>query len=160
MSSTAQNTIYKCQQPNGTVEFSQSPCGKNAEVKAIDSRSQYERDDDAKKVWKIAGAPTASQANACVDAWRRSLKDPDSGRLQSDSSPGIYVTTGKRKVSVSEGRARNGFGGFNVQYFLCDVTGSGEIIGDGNPYGDLRSKAEEIEKYPSLGMSLAFPGIQ
>jgi len=147
--------VYKCTDANGAVEYRQSPCsGKKSDILEVDGQSPSEKANIAKRIWKIAGQGNMAAANACLDAWRPNLKDPDSGRIV---DAGIIVASPDRKVIISEGRARNGFGGLGVQYFLCDLDQSGSVIGD--PHRDLWSKADEIEKYPGFGLGFAFPGI-
>lgn len=152
----AAQKVYKCVDESGTVAFSQSPCSANAKVETVDGRSPREKASDSKKIWKLAGRANIQSARQCLQAWRPRLKDPDSGRLASDNSPGILVRSPLRTVVVSEGRARNGFGGMSVQYFVCDIDANGDVIGDGNPFGDLSTKAESVEEY---GLQIAFPGI-
>lgn len=149
--------VYKCKKADGTTEYSSHPCAGNAEKIVMDGRSPYERKTDAEKIWSVTGIPTAGQSHKCIEAWRPTLKDPDSGRIASDDKPGILITGGPRRVLITEGRARNGFGGMGVQYFVCEVDQAGGIIGDGNPHQDLRSKAEDIEKY---SLAIAFPGLK
>jgi len=153
----AKELIYKCTNADGGVEYRQSPCtGKKSDVLEVDGQSPRDKADSAKRVWTVSGQGTIVIADACLEAWRPRLKDPDSGRIV---DAGIIVASPNRKVIVAEGRARNGFGGMGVQYFLCDLDKADAIIGNGDPHHDLWSKADDIEKYPNIGLSFAFPGI-
>jgi hypothetical protein len=154
-------TVYQCTDAKNIVSLQQQQCaaGDKQVVVSVDGRSPSEKKTEAGKVWKVLAKGTPTVAERCVDAWRPTLKDPDSGRLADQNDGGVVIMSPTRKVLIAEGRARNGFGGMNVQYFLCDLDDDAKIIGNGNPYGDLREKADDIREYPGVGLSIAFPGL-
>ena len=147
--------VYKCKSDIGVI-FSDKPCADNAKSVRMDGRSPYEKN-ARQEEWKPFGLGKLETANSCIDAWRPSLKDPESGRLVNDNPTLLVVTDGKRKVLVFEGRAKNGFGALSVQYFLCDLDEEGNILGGGNPYGDLITKTAEVQEH---SLPYAFPGIR
>jgi hypothetical protein len=146
------DTVYKCARSDGSTEFSAKPCAPDAKPVTVDGKSPYDHHRDAERVWHVTGEADAGTAAACLDAvWRPLLKDPESGTL---TGTPIIVSSPRRIMLVSEGRARNSFGGMNVQYFVCDLDSKG-LVYPADMRGDLNSLSERIKKW---GIDFTFPG--
>jgi hypothetical protein len=151
----AADTVYKCARADGSTEFSAKPCSSDAKPITVDSLSPYEKRQQAERVWRVEGIADRATAQACLDVyWRPLLKDPDSGKLIDGET--ITVASADRRLLVAEGRARNGFGGMNVQYFVCELDKQNAVY-PADVHGDLHHIATSIEKY---GIGFALPGTK
>ncbi|MDC8011687.1 DUF4124 domain-containing protein [Tahibacter soli] len=126
LSVIAQGPAYKCKDAAGAISFSDRPCPSGADlVKKTalpsdggrGSASSVTGDDPR---WCDEGVAPADLVNACLDAWRPSLRDPrgayaEGGRLTRNQK------NGDLDVFVN-GYAKNGFGGTNALEMQCKRT--------------------------------------
>lgn len=142
--------IYRCDDPV-TAEriFQDAPCPDGKIERKYDDDPRVEspkkRYGDRLDQWVVAGVPSSESMAACVEEWRPLLKDPDSASISPGKFPGVIVEGAKDRHVIVEGRAKNGFGGLGVQYFVCSINLDGSIVEGSGPR--LMHRANGIEKY-------------
>jgi hypothetical protein len=142
----AAGPTYKCKDAQGV--WSESACTGAAAPPPPSDVAKY-GSDKSKWVWKGRSGEAAAQA--CVEDWRPIMKDPESAQLGPERN-GLIMESANDRHIVVPGRARNGFGGLGVHWFVCRVNLDGSVVTGSS--GDLTSKSKWIE---DLSLDFAYP---
>lgn len=115
---------YKCVGPDGRVVYTDTPCAtdtKQSEVRGTQQRTAGQ----GRKREPLKEAPSEEQVRQCVEAWRSSMRDPQS--LFSQGAVMQLVTNRERpdvkpwREIVLDARSKNGFGGYNAIRLHCPL---------------------------------------
>jgi len=115
---------YKCVGPDGRVVYTEAPCAtdtKQSEVRG----TQQQTAGQGRKRETLKDVPSEEQISQCVEAWRPSMRDPQS--LYSQGAVMQLVTNSERpdvkpwREIVLDARSKNGFGGYNAIRLHCPL---------------------------------------
>ena len=118
------DAAYKCVGPDGRVVYTETPCAtdtKQSEVKGTQQRTAGQ----GRKRETLKDVPSEEQISQCVEAWRPSMRDPQS--LYSQGAVMQLVTNSERpdvkpwREIVLDARSKNGFGGYNAIRLHCPL---------------------------------------
>ena len=118
------DAAYKCVGPDGRVVYTEAPCAtdtKQSEVRG----TQQQTAGQGRKRETLKDVPSEEQISQCVEAWRPSMRDPQS--LYSQESVMQLVTNRERpdvkpwREIVLDARSKNGFGGYNAIRLHCPL---------------------------------------
>jgi|JI10StandDraft_1071094.scaffolds.fasta_scaffold646142_2 hypothetical protein len=121
---------YKCVGPDGRVVYTEAPCAtdtKQSEVRG----TQQQTAGQGRKRETLKDVPSEEQISQCVEAWRPSMRDPQS--LYSQGAVMQLVTNSERpdvkpwREIVLDARSKNGFGGYNAIRLHCPLNGQDGI---------------------------------
>lgn len=124
------HAAYKCVGPDGRVVYTDTPCAtdtKQSEVRGTQQRASGQ----GRKRETLKDAPSEEQVRRCVEAWRPSMRDPQS--LYSQGAVMQLVTNRERpdmqpwREIVLDARSKNGFGGYNAIQLHCPLNGQDGI---------------------------------
>lgn len=137
---------YKCKDAAGN--WSEAACVGAAAPPPPSDFAKYGSD---KSKWLWSGPSGREAAQACVDDWRRLMKDPESAQLGPDQDGLIMESVNDRHVVVP-GRARNGFGALGVHWFVCRINLDGTV--EKGSSSDMIDRSKEIE---DLSLDWVYP---
>ena len=121
---------YKCVGPDGRVVYTEAPCA--TDTKQSEGRgTQQQTAGQGRKRETLKDVPSEEQISQCVEAWRPSMRDPQS--LYSQGAVMQLVTNSERpdvkpwREIVLDARSKNGFGGYNAIRLHCPLNGQDGI---------------------------------